>query len=181
VNNPAQERTNVLESLGSAKRQLEKSLHADLIPPEGVSFGYAIRGARDSGGVAAIEGRIPRPSKGIAPAGGICSFGADEEIARVILTAMKFDPGMRSAACLAYSPRAKSVLCDDLFLEPASCDGSGQPGISTMDWGIASCCRKGVPDVIFWRELDVSGSRILIFGEEPVDVLNNIIICSNRI
>jgi thiamine-phosphate diphosphorylase len=181
VNNPAQERTDVLETLESAKQQLEKNLRADLIPLEGVSFGYAIRGARDAGGIVAISGRILRPAEGKFPLGGTCAFGADEEIARVILTVMKFDPRMRSAACIAYSSRAKSVLCDDLFLESASCDGAAQPGISTMDWGIASCCRKGVPDVILYRERDPAGSRILLFGEEPADVLNNIIICSNRI
>jgi hydroxymethylpyrimidine/phosphomethylpyrimidine kinase len=170
----------VLETLESAKNQLEKNLRGDLIPQEGMSFGYAIRGARDGGGIAAIEGGV-HLSEGDIPAGGPCVFGSDEEISRIILTAMKFDPRVRSAAILAYSSRAKEVLRDDMFLASVSCESPVQPGTSTMDWGIASCCKKGVPDVIFYREMDANRSRIIIFGEEPVDVLNNIIMCSNRI
>lgn len=173
VTNPAQERKEVLETLESARSLLEKNLHGDLIPPEGVTLGYAMRGARDAGGIAA--GQIP------SPAGGTCSFGADEEITRFILTAMKFDPRVRSAAIVRFSPRAKTVLCDDLFLDSASCMNSAQPATSTMDWGIASCCKRGVPDVILYREEDPALSRVLIFGEDPTDVANNIIMCSNRI
>lgn len=181
MTDPAQERTIVLETLGSAKDKLEKNINPLLIPPEGVSFGYAIRGARDSGGIAAVQGRITIPPGKSAPAGGPCMFGSDDDIARIILTAMKFNPMMRSAACLLYSPGIRAVLCNDLFLEPASCDMPAQPGISSMDWGIASCCRKGVPDVIFYREREPSHSRVILFGEDPADVLNNIIMCSNRI
>ena len=54
-------------------------------------------------------------------------------------------------------------------------------GISTMDWGIASCCKEGVPDVIFRKGANAAESRIVLLGEGPVDVANNIIICSNRI
>ncbi|WP_321507807.1 thiamine-phosphate synthase family protein [uncultured Methanoregula sp.] len=181
MNDPAQERTLVLETLKSAMEQLEKSLNAVLIPPGGISFGYAIRGARDSGGIAAISGRISLTPCKSSPSGGTCAFGAEEEIARIILTAMKFDPRMRSAASLAYSSRVKTVLCDDLFLESASCRSGAGPTTSTMDWGIASCSRKGVPDVIFRDEQDPAGSRTILFGEKPADVLNNIIMCSKRI
>ncbi|MFA4876236.1 MAG: thiamine-phosphate synthase family protein [Methanoregula sp.] len=181
MNNPAQERTLVLEALESAKKPLMENVRAVLIPPEGISFGYAIRGARDSGGIAAIPGRVLWPAEANRPLGGTCAFGADEEIARVILTAMKFDPGMRSAACIACSERLKTVLCDDLFLESASCGGRGIPATGPMDWGIASCCRNAVPDVIFWNGMVPADNRALLFGEKPVDVLNNIIMCSNRI
>ena len=54
-------------------------------------------------------------------------------------------------------------------------------GISTMDWAIASCCREGVPDVIFRQGSSAAESRIVLLGERPADVANNIIICSNRI
>jgi hydroxymethylpyrimidine/phosphomethylpyrimidine kinase len=50
-----------------------------------------------------------------------------------------------------------------------------------MDWGIASCCEEGVPDVIFRKGAGAKESRIIMFGESPADVANNIIICSNRI
>jgi hydroxymethylpyrimidine/phosphomethylpyrimidine kinase len=176
---PAAQRKNVLETLERAVQQLVGNLHADLVPPEGVAFGYAIAGARDSGGVAAVRGGI-RPAGDGTFARDPCSFGSDDGISRVILTAMKFDPRIRSAAVIAYSSRAKAVLCNDLFLETAS-SSPGPAGISTLDWGIASCCRDGVPDAIFCNERDGARARVLIFCEEPAGVLNNIIMCSNRI
>jgi hydroxymethylpyrimidine/phosphomethylpyrimidine kinase len=95
---------------------------------------------------------------------------------------MKFDPSVRSAALLQYSDRAYAVLEDDLFLECASFSAGGpERGISTLDWGIASCCKHGIPDVIWIKNPEKTRSRLIIFGEDPADVANNIIICSNRI
>ena len=65
---------------------------------------------------------------------------------------MKFDPVRRSAALLRFSDRALLVLDEDLFLDCVPCDTAMVPqGISTMDWGIAACCRQDVPDVIYLR------------------------------
>ena len=50
-----------------------------------------------------------------------------------------------------------------------------------MDWGVSSCCRDGVPDVIFDRGAPGKEGLIRLFGENPDAVANNIIICSNRI
>jgi thiamine-phosphate diphosphorylase len=178
---PARERNTILSTLQAATKQLEPVLNARLIPPEGVSFGFALRGARDNGGVAALNGGIQnRMGAGITT--GPCAFSTDEPVVRVILTAMKFDPVIRSAAILQFSERALSVFENDLFLECTPLDaGSINPGISTMDWSIASCCKEGIPDVIFRNVAGAAGSRIILFGESPADVANNIIICSNRI
>ena len=89
---------------------------------------------------------------------------------------------MRSAAILQFSDRALAVFENDLFLECASQKAVPRnQGISTMDWGIASCCKDGIPDVIARQGTGATGSRIIVFGEMPADVANNIIICSNRI
>jgi thiamine-phosphate diphosphorylase len=178
---PAHERNTTLATLQAAAIPLEQSLNIRLIPPEGISFGFAIRGARDTGGVAAVNGGINNSTDGRAIAGP-CAFGTDEPVARIILTAMKFDPAMRSAALLQFSDRALEVFKNDLFLECALLDTvSKNQGISTIDWGIASCCKEGIPDVIFRKGSSSAESRIVIFGEGPADVANNIIICSNRI
>jgi hydroxymethylpyrimidine/phosphomethylpyrimidine kinase len=178
---PAYERNTTLSILQAAITQLEQSMNIRLIPPECASFGFALRSARDTGGVAAVDGGIKKGAGGRAAAGP-CAFGTDEPVVPTILTAMKFDPVMRSAAILQYSDRALRVFENDLFLECALLDtASKNQGISTMDWGIASCCKKGVPDVIFRKGTRVAESRIVLFGESPTDVANNIIICSNRI
>jgi hydroxymethylpyrimidine/phosphomethylpyrimidine kinase len=181
MNNPAQERNDVMDRLAQAVALLEGSLDRRLIPEHGIRLGYAIRGARDSHGVAAVQGGIvageTRPH-----AAGPCGFGMDDGIAAIILTAMKFDPLMRNVASVQSTGRVRAVLEDDLFLECITCDPRQSPaGISTMDWGVASCCREGVPDAIFRASTGADPSLILLFGEDPLGVANNIIICSNRI
>jgi len=178
---PAQERSNTLAALQAAVTQTEQSINPRLVPPEGISFGYALRGARDTGSVAAASGGIRKAADGSA--GSVsCSFGTAEPVVPVILTIMKFDPALRSAAILQYSGRALRVFENDLFLECALLDAaSSQKGISTMDWGIASCCKEEIPDVICRKGATAEDSRIILPGEGPADVLNNIIICSNRI
>lgn len=178
---PAQERANILAALQAAATQMEQSCDARLIPTDGISFGNAIRGARDAGGVAAVSGGVQRGDGGKIVAGP-CAFGTGEPVIPVILTIMKFDPVVRSAAILQYSERARRVFENDLFLECALLDaGSSRNGISTMDWGIASCCREEVPDLIYRKGTTAADSRIILPGEDPSDVLSNIIICSNRI
>ena len=178
---PAYERNNTLSALQAAVTRLEQSVKARLIPPEGISFGFAIRGARDSDGVAAVKGGIHNIAEERAAARP-CAFGSDEPVVRIILTAMKFDPVIRSAALLQFSERALQVFENDLFLACALLDAASKnPGIGTMDWGIASCCGEDLPDVIFRKGASTRESRIILFGEGPTDVANNIIICSNRI
>ena len=176
---PARERTDTIATLEAAIFPLKESMSTRLIPPEGASFGYAMRGARDSRGVAGVH---IRNEKGHPVPTGPCTFNTGEPVGRIILTAMKFNPAMRSAAVLQFSNRALAVLEDDLFLECASYAAApGQPGISTMDWGIAFCCKGGVPDVIYEKNPDKTRARLILFGEDPADVANNIIICSGRI
>jgi thiamine-phosphate diphosphorylase len=178
---PAHERNTTLATLQTAAISLEQSLNVRLIPPEGISFGFAIRGARDTGGVAAVNSGIKNSTGGRAFAGPY-AFGTDEPVARIILTVMKFDPVMRSAVLLQFSERALEVFKNDLFLECALLDTTSKnQGISTMDWDIASCCNEGIPDVIIKKGTSAKESRIILFGESPADVANNIIICSNRI
>ena len=178
---PASERNAVLADLTRAVALLEQSMSTKLVPLNGAQIGYAIRGARDKGGIASVQGRISG-SAGSMKAGGPCMFGTDEEIARVILTVLKFDPRRRSAALLMFSDRARDVLEGNLFLECAAYDTARAPaGISTMDWAVAACCKKEVPDVMYPGSGDEGGAPLIILGEDPVDVANNIIICSKRI
>lgn len=178
---PVYERNTVLSTLQTATTRLEQSINVRLIQPEGVSFGFALRGARDNSGVAAVNGGIKSRAGGRVIAGQ-CSFGTDEPVVRSILTAMKFNPLLRSAAFLQFTDRALMVFQNDLFLECASLGGASKNrGIDTMDWSIASCCKDGVPDVIFRKGASEKESLLILFGEGPADVANNIIICSNRI
>ena len=177
---PSQERAIVIERLDVAAHQLRQSMDSRLIPAGGLRIVYAIRGARDPGGVAGVPGGISVTGDKTRVAGPAV-FGADDTGARIILTAMKFDPVIRSAAVLRFYPGVLGVL-EQMFLECCSFDRVREPaGLATMDWGVASCCRYGVPDVIFDRGAPGKEGLARLFGENPDAVANNIIILSNRI
>ena len=180
VKDPAQERNEVIYRLDLAVTHLEASMNPLLIPNSGASLVYAIKGARDRDGVAAVPGGIVH-CDGKVTARRPCAFGADEQCARIVLTAMKFDQLMRSAATLRFSENALAMF-KGMFLECLPIDRTRKAmGISTMDFGVASCCNDGVPDIIFDPGVNKKPGIMYIFGEDPVVVTNNIIICSNRI
>jgi len=180
MKDPGWERSDVLEKLTAAAALLERSMDIRLIPKNGARLAYAIQGARDKNGVAEVQGGIIQ-EHGKPHSAGSCAFGADEDVARIVLTVMKFDPNMRCVAALRFSRNILMVL-EGLLLECNSFDPASEPpGISTMDWGVASCCKEGVPDVCYDYGGRGKEAIIRFFGEDPIDVTNNIIMISNRI
>jgi len=177
---PEQQRNEVLSRLSQAVNLLEESMDPRLAAGAPANIGYAISGARDQSGVASVAGGLVVRENNVRAAGS-CGFGADEGMARVVLSAMKFDPEMRCAATIRYGARIQEVL-EDMFLECCTVDREHQaPGISTLDWGVASCCKDGVPEAIVDPGVSQKKAAIYLFGEGPGDVAGNIIMLSNRI
>ena len=177
---PEQQRNDVRIQLSRVVVLLEESMDPRLVAGTATNIGNAISGARDSSGVAAVTGGLVVQDNAVKAAG-VCGFGTDDQIAKILLTAMKFDPEIRCAATIRYTDIVRHIL-DDMFLECRSVDRRGQPpGVSTMDWGVASCCRDGVPEAIVDLGASKNNSVVYLFGEKPADVAGNIIMLSNRI
>jgi predicted fused transcriptional regulator/phosphomethylpyrimidine kinase len=170
------ERSAILENLLSVASRLQCNISQNLVPPGGVRLAYARKGARDDSGIACVRGGLcTENNKSDPPSAG---FGDGGMIATVLLTAMKFDPRIRSAAIIACTPAAVKMM-EGRFLEICSFDPRNEPpGISTMDWGVAQCCRDGVPDAIFSRRTGDTGAIIRLFGEDPQGIANNILMLS---
>jgi len=175
-----EEREEVLRVLRTAVEHLAQSLDPVLIPEVGINITYALSGARTKEDVAAVDGRIVRSGGKSHPVGPII-FGASDHVARIVLTVMKFDPEIRSAANIRYSPEIIGIL-EELFLEICSFDRNKEPpGTKTMDWGVAFCCKSGVPDIIYDTGAVGKEPMVRILGEDPLDVANTMIKISNRI
>ena len=175
-----EEKEEVRKRLGLAVQILAEGMTPSLVPGTGSNIGYALPGARTPVDVAGVTGGIMRGGDGVRPAGEV-AFGAAGGAARVVLTAMRTDPGIRSGAVIAYSGVVLATL-DDLLLEICEFDRAREPpGVSTMDWGVASCCREGVPDVIFDRGTAEKEPLIRILGEEPVSVARTVVAISHRL
>jgi predicted fused transcriptional regulator/phosphomethylpyrimidine kinase len=175
-----EEEAGVKERLELAVEILMEGISPALLPSAGANIGYALPGARGPGDVAAIMGGIVQSGGKIIPPDAT-AFGADAGVARVVITAMRTDPDMRSAAVIRFSPAILPAL-EDLLLETCSFDRSREPpGVSTMDWGVAFCCRDGVPDAIWDRGVPGKEGLVRIFGEEPAHVARTIVSLSARL
>ena len=174
-----EEQEEVLRHLRAAVQQIAQAMDPALIPEVGTNIAYALPGARTRDEVAAVDGRIVK-SGGISHPVGLVAFGASDHVARIVLTAMKFDPTIRSAANIRCSPRVISIL-KDLFLELCSFDRNAEPpGTQTMDWGVAFCCRGGVPDVIYDKGAVGKEPMVRILGENPAEVATVMLKISSR-
>lgn len=171
----------VIEAVRKAVDRISEFMNPKLIPEVGMNIGYAVPGATSVTDIAAVEGRIVRKGSLVFPVGDV-KMGASDHVARIILTAMKYDPEMRAAANIRYSKVILKIL-DEMPLEVRSFDRAGEPaGVSTMDWGVASCCSEDdVPDVISDPGAIGKEPMIRILGEDPASVVNNILMLSERI
>ena len=165
--------------LEAAVRILAEGMSPALLPSTGADIGYALAGARGPGDVASVRGGIVKGTGGGVQVPGGIGFGAGGDVVRIVITAMRTDPGIRSAAVIRFSSAILEVI-GDLILETCSFDRSKEPpGVSTMDWGVAFCCRDGVPDAVCDRGAPGKEGLIRLFGEEPVHVARTIISIGN--
>jgi len=142
---------------------------------------YALPDARSRDDVAGVLGRIVRLGDRVHPVRGDRFWGERSRSARIVLTAMRFDSRIRSAANIRFS-EAILLEMENLMFEICSFEREKEPpGVQTMDWGVASCCRDGVPDVIYDRGARGKEPMIRVLGEDPVTVAHNILKLSNRI
>ncbi len=175
-----EERRKIIDSLEEAVALIVERMDVRLIPEVGMNIVYALPDAREPEDAAGVLGRIVRLGDTVHPVGEV-AFGASGHVARFVLTAMRFDPRIRSAANIRFSDTLLAEL-DNLLFEVCSFDRTKEPpGVQTMDWGVASCCREGVPDIIYDRGAAGLEPMIRVFGEDPVMVAQNILKLSNRI
>lgn len=173
-----EERAEVLQQLGSAAHLLAGAVPLRLADQYKPVIGYAVKGARVKDDIAAIESRLGNGNP--VEFNAETAFGADERLARIILTVMRFNPAIRSAAVFPYDA-AMIRVCETLFFEICHFDPEKEPpGIRTMEWGVAGCCREGIPDVIYNEGSERKEAAIRFLGENPLVVANNIIKVSAR-
>ncbi|HOK58555.1 MAG TPA: bifunctional hydroxymethylpyrimidine kinase/phosphomethylpyrimidine kinase [Methanothrix sp.] len=177
------ERFRVISSLDHAVSMLKEELmFVGLIPEVGSNIGMAIPGARSDGDVAAVEGRIVRAGRR-AHVSGCIRFGASRHIARIVLTAMRFDPGIRAAMNIRLGEDLLSEA-SRMGLRVSSFDrGEEPPGESTMSWGTARAIERlgAVPDII-WDAGGVGKEPMIrILGRDAVSVATVAIMLSRAV
>ena len=176
-----EERQKIIVALDRATTTLCEKINISLLPADGTNLVYALSGAADPSEVAGIPGGITCRDH-LPASGGSATFGAGGEVASIVLTAIHYEPVIQSAGIIRYSEEIASI-CEDLFSEVKSFDRNREPpGTPSMDWGVAFCCQPGdVPDVICDRGTATKEPLIRLLGEDPKEIVQNLLIISKRI
>jgi hydroxymethylpyrimidine/phosphomethylpyrimidine kinase len=150
-----QNRFEAIQKLSAAVELLKGNRIGRLIPEVQSNIGIGLPGAYEAGDVAAIPGRISRIGDDIftvaAP-----RLGASQHVAKIVLTAMHFDPEIRAVMNIKFTD---SILkaCKKLKFKIASFDRAREPKSvkqmegSSLEWGTHTAIKKCgfVPDIIY--------------------------------
>ena len=171
----AVDRYEVLQAVREGAEAAARAIPMDWVPEVGINLGYALPAAATPEDVCALEGRIIRVGSRLE-ATGPPAFGASRHVARIILTAMRFDPRVRAAINLKYREKNLSRLKKIGFEVGTFRRGMQPEGTSTMEWGTERAIRKlgRVPDVIADHGDVGKEAMVRILGTEPRDVMRKV-------
>ncbi len=148
-------RFEVIQGLSAAVEILKQNRIGLLIPEVQSNIGVGLPDAHSAEDVAAIPGRIVKNGSDIftvAPP----QFGSSQHVAKIVLTAMRFDPAMRAVMNIKFTD---SILkaCRKLKFKIASFDRVQEPKNvkqqegSSLEWGTHQAITECgfVPDIIY--------------------------------
>ncbi|MEM2838827.1 MAG: bifunctional hydroxymethylpyrimidine kinase/phosphomethylpyrimidine kinase [Thermoplasmata archaeon] len=168
-------RARILTSLEKIRNEIEASFRVELIPEVGSNLGFALEDPKTEQDVAAFAGRIVREGAKARVVG--CSkFGASKHVARIIITASKFDNSVKSAMNIKFNRRNLDA-CSKAGLSMSSFSRKDEPaGVSSMSWGTERAIESygAVPDIIWDEGGHGKEPMIRILGKDPEDVLTKL-------
>ncbi|MEM4494821.1 MAG: bifunctional hydroxymethylpyrimidine kinase/phosphomethylpyrimidine kinase [Candidatus Caldarchaeum sp.] len=158
-----------------------------LIPESCSNIAVATEYASSVEDVVAIPGRIVRTPDGFT----VVSepwFGASKHVANAVLTAMKYDPSIRSAANIRFDDEILATL-ETLGFSVSFYDRSSEPEDvkkeegRTIPWGVEEAVKKagGVVDVVYHRGDVGKEPMAVVFGVDAFDVARKLIRISRRL
>ncbi len=175
------ERYRITQKLKQAFQILREKKVGHLFPEVQSNLGYALPQSRTPEDVAAFPGRFIHRGKEVEKVADP-EFGASRHLARVILTAMSFDPEMRSAMNLRFGEdlltRARKA-----GLMIAHFDRRDEPARAKMrddisfSWGVRRALEKCkmIPDIIFDRGGIGKEPMIRVLGQDPERVVAKVL------
>jgi len=171
-----------IEALDSALALLTRARIGRLMPEIQSNLGFALASAATPDDVVAFPGRIIRLDDGITTVSPPRP-GASHHIAKIILTAMRYNPACRSAMALCYTPKLIDCI-RSLGFTVGEFDRREEPANvkelegSSLEWGTKRAIEAAggaVPDVIFDKG-DVGKEPVTrVLGTNPTDVADKII------
>ncbi|MFQ5559228.1 MAG: bifunctional hydroxymethylpyrimidine kinase/phosphomethylpyrimidine kinase [Nitrospinota bacterium] len=181
------ERYRVLLETEKAFDLLSKEEIGGLIPEIQSNLVVALEGAKGVDEVIGFAARIIKSGSGVASLGRPV-FGGSTHIAHIVLTAMNFDPDMRSAMNLRYSPDIISA-CEKLRFSISSFNRKDEPRDvqlkegSSLEWGVDAAIKKlgRVPDIIYDTGGDGKEPVTRVLGKGPQEVARKVVAIRNAL
>lgn len=176
-----------IRELKIAVEKLKQARCGNIIPEIQSNLGYALPYAQTPDDVAAVPGRIVRVGERVETLHDP-EFGASSHVARVILTAMRADPGRRSAMALAFSEDIVRI-CRQAGWKVASFSRDDEPQDiraregSSLEWGTGRAIEEAgaVPDVIFDRGSMGKEPIVRVLGSTPGEVADKALYVSEKL
>jgi len=150
------------------------------IPECQTNFVYSKQKPKSTKDILGISGRIIKAGKQVMVAGNL-TYGGSKHVAAALLIMNKKYPQIYSAINLKYQTstiskikKSKLIVSSyDRSQEPKSVKSKG----STIKWGIKNAIKnsKKVPDVVFHKGDFRKEPMIIVFGENPKNVLKKIL------
>jgi len=149
-----------------------------VIPECQTNFVFAKKNPRTIKDVLGISGRLVKSGKEIVIAGEIV-YGGSQHVGTAVIQVNKKFPKIRSGLNIKYDPKiilkAKkskfTVLSYDRSKEPKK---SKQKENSSISWGISNTLNAKSPDIIYHKGDVGKEPMILIFGNNPDDVIRKV-------
>jgi len=149
-----------------------------VIPECQTNFVFAKKNPKIIKDVLGISGRLVKSGKDVVTAGEIV-YGGSQHVGTAVIQVNKKFPDIRSGLNIKYDPKiiAKAkkskftVLSYDRSKEPKK---SKQKENSSISWGISNTLNAKSPDIIYHRGDVGKEPMILIFGNNPGDVIRKV-------
>ena len=149
-----------------------------LIPECQTNFVFSKNKPKTIKNVLGISGRLVKSGNNIIQAGELV-FGGSQHVATAVIQVSKKFSKIRSAINIKYEPKiitnAKkhrmSVLSYDRKNESKK---SKSKENSSISWGISSCLKSNIPDIIYHKGDFGKEPMIIVFGETPAEVVRKI-------
>ena len=149
-----------------------------IIPECQTNFVFSKNKPKNIKNVLGISGRLVKSGNSVIQAGDLV-FGGSQHVATALIEVSKKFPDIRSAINIKYEPklitkakkRKMSVLTYDRKKESKN---SKLKENSSISWGVSSCLKSEMPDMIYHKGDLGKEPMIIVFGNTPTEVVKKI-------
>ena len=154
-----------------------KNIHK-MIPECQTNFVFAKKNPRSIMDVLGVSGRLVKSGKEVVTAGEIV-YGGSQHVGTAVIQVCKKFPEIRSGLNIKYDPKIISnakkskftVLSYDRSKEPKR---TKRKENSSIVWGISNCLNAKSPDIIYHKGDIGKEPMILIFGNNPGEIIRKV-------